>query len=370
LSNSIYNSDSGSGDDNRVTIFLAALESTGNGLIITDPRQLDNPVVHVNQSFVERCGFSAAQMLGRNCRFLQQGDRGQASIKQIRTAIEDEQSINTSVRNYRSDGQMFIARLSIAPTHDSHGRLIGFVGIQYEEAAFEKSRRRLKELYSILSHELRTPISTITAALEIVADETYGKLNTDLRKLVTIARQGCDDFSSMMLRILEHREPYIDTTNADLEILDAAEAIYQVVSEVRPIADYRQIAIAHQSNSSELVVADRAKLCRVLITLMTMLIRQAPAESMVSIGFEKVASNRIRFFVKDECGTTSSEISLDLDHWAVMQISSTLQPADGDIYDLAICKALIELQGGELGRVTMPGKYKSYWVELNSAPRS
>ncbi len=54
-----------------------ALEACVTGVIITDARQADFPVVYVNPAFERLSGYPASEIIGRNCRFLQGDDRDQ-----------------------------------------------------------------------------------------------------------------------------------------------------------------------------------------------------------------------------------------------------------------------------------------------------
>jgi PAS domain-containing protein len=51
--------------------YASAVLSCPSGIVITDPSKTDNPIVFVNPAFTELTGYSSAESIGRNCRFLQ-----------------------------------------------------------------------------------------------------------------------------------------------------------------------------------------------------------------------------------------------------------------------------------------------------------
>ncbi|WP_340102251.1 PAS domain-containing protein [Salinibaculum salinum] len=55
----------------RVELISRAIDAAPVGVIITDPRQEDNPIVYANARFEELTGYPEAEILGQNCRFLQ-----------------------------------------------------------------------------------------------------------------------------------------------------------------------------------------------------------------------------------------------------------------------------------------------------------
>jgi PAS domain-containing protein len=55
----------------RLELAAIALDRTRMPMVVTDPRQPSNPIVMANQAFLDLTGYSASEVLGRNCRFLQ-----------------------------------------------------------------------------------------------------------------------------------------------------------------------------------------------------------------------------------------------------------------------------------------------------------
>ncbi|MEH2234966.1 PAS domain S-box protein [Nostoc sp.] len=107
-----------------------ALAATSNGIIIADARLPYNPVIYVNAAFEQITGYSATDVIGQNCRFLQRTDSQQPALNQLQSSIQAGTSCKVILRNYRKDGTLFWNELSISPIHDENGKLSHFVGIQ------------------------------------------------------------------------------------------------------------------------------------------------------------------------------------------------------------------------------------------------
>src|SRR5829696_7223910 len=67
-----------------------AVAASANGIVITDPKQPDNPIVYVNPAFEKISGYAAEDVLGRNCRFLQGDERDQPALDGLRAALREE----------------------------------------------------------------------------------------------------------------------------------------------------------------------------------------------------------------------------------------------------------------------------------------
>ena len=120
-------------DDGLIPFVLSQiLDTCVNGVTLSDPDQPDSPIVYANSAFERISGYPRAEIIGRNCRFLQGSDRDQPELDEIRAALKADQGIEVTLRNYRKSGAMFLNRLSIRPLLDRSGRLIYYLGVQYD----------------------------------------------------------------------------------------------------------------------------------------------------------------------------------------------------------------------------------------------
>ena len=123
-------------DDALIPFVLAQiLDTCVNGVTLSDPDQEDTPIVYANAAFERISGYSRAEIVGRNCRFLQGSDRDQPELKTIRSALKEHRGVEVTLRNYRKSGQMFFNCLSIRPLVDRNGRLVYYLGVQYDITA-------------------------------------------------------------------------------------------------------------------------------------------------------------------------------------------------------------------------------------------
>ncbi len=106
------------------------IDQTSTGFVVSDPRQKDCPLIFVNPAFERITGYSPAESLGKNCRFLQGPDTDEEAIATLRSAVESSQECHITLKNYQKDGTAFWNDLHISPIFDSAGTLTYFVGIQ------------------------------------------------------------------------------------------------------------------------------------------------------------------------------------------------------------------------------------------------
>ncbi|MBO9660177.1 MAG: PAS domain S-box protein, partial [Chitinophagaceae bacterium] len=90
----------------------------------------DNPIVYCNKAFERISGYERKDIIGRNCRFLQQDDRQQAAISELREAVSKGETATVVLRNYKKDGTLFWNELYMSPVRDLTGELQYFIGVQ------------------------------------------------------------------------------------------------------------------------------------------------------------------------------------------------------------------------------------------------
>jgi diguanylate cyclase (GGDEF)-like protein/PAS domain S-box-containing protein len=138
-------------------------DSVCNGITIADARKPDLPLVYVNPAFERMTGYSAHEICGRNCRFLQADDASQPELMKVREAIRDGTDVRVQIRNYRKDGTPFWNELYLSPILDCEGRLTHFLGIQNDVTAQVESARRLLFLSH---HDALTGLANRTLLIE------------------------------------------------------------------------------------------------------------------------------------------------------------------------------------------------------------
>ena len=121
---------------------VIAVERTRMPMVVTDPRQPDNPIVLANHAFLHMTGYGADEVLGRNCRFLQGPDTSRGTVAELRDAIVEEREITVDLLNYRKDGATFWNRLLVSPIHDDDGRLLYFFASQKDVTREREARDR------------------------------------------------------------------------------------------------------------------------------------------------------------------------------------------------------------------------------------
>ena len=200
-------------DDPHGDIFFAAVETTRMPMIVTDPRQPDNPIIFANRAFLAMTGYTPEELLGRNCRFLQGPDTDSETVAQVRQAIAERREFATEILNYRKNGSTFWNALFVSPVYNAAGELVYYFGSQLdvsrrrdaEEALGQAQKMEaLGQLTGGIAHDFNNLLQVIVGYADILAtgltkpDADTGRLTRATENI----RQAADRATTLTQQLL------------------------------------------------------------------------------------------------------------------------------------------------------------------------
>ncbi|GJD41626.1 MULTISPECIES: HWE histidine kinase domain-containing protein [Methylobacterium] len=133
--------------------FAAVVRASQMAMVITDPLQDDNPIVFANDAFCTLTGYGRDEILGRNCRFLQEADTDPVEIGRLREAIEGRVPVEAQLLNRRKDGSLFWNRIYLSPVFEGDA-LTYFVASQVDVTSEKARLTRLETDREALEREV------------------------------------------------------------------------------------------------------------------------------------------------------------------------------------------------------------------------
>jgi len=132
--------------EERLQLRDRAIEASSAGIIITDARKQNHPIIYANPAFAQMTGYSQAELIGLNPRILQGPETSTEALESIREALRTSQPCLTTLKNYRKNGTIFWNELFISPVRDSEGNLTHYIGVQTDVTQLRKAEEERHEM--------------------------------------------------------------------------------------------------------------------------------------------------------------------------------------------------------------------------------
>ncbi len=182
-------------------LFEQAMAQTRMAVCLTDPNLPDDPIVFCNEAFERLSGYSAAEIVGRNCRFLQGADTDPSEIARLRDALREEKVVVVELANYRKDGSRFWNALHLGPIYNEDGSLKYFFGSQWDVSEVHAARAEelhAKAMAREVSHRLKNVFAVIVGIISITtramgAKDIGARINERVRALGRSYEPTLDD---------------------------------------------------------------------------------------------------------------------------------------------------------------------------------
>jgi two-component system, NtrC family, sensor histidine kinase KinB len=253
-------------------------------------------------------------------------------------------------------------RISITQTGEATAKLVGHVIFlrdvtRYKELDFAKTN-----FIATVSHEFKTPISSIKMSLQLLENEQIGTLNGEQKKLI----EGIKDDAGRLLKITAELLDItqLESGNIQLSISPSnpEEILRYAINSTQTQADQKQIhfEINYPDRVSK-VQADHEKTAWVLTNLISNAIRYSYYNSIIYLTIQERA-NEIEISVRD----TGQGIEPQYKHKIFdryFRVPGTQK--DGTGLGLAISKDFIEAQGGQITVDSEFGAGSTFTLTLN-----
>ncbi|NYE27069.1 PAS domain S-box protein [Pigmentiphaga litoralis] len=215
-----------------------ALQNSDMAVVVADVREPEQPIVFANEAFTALTGYGLAEILGRNCRFMQGPLTDNAAIRAMREAVAESRRVYIDVQNYRKDGALFWNRIALSPVADAGGAVTHYIALQcdvtlvHQAIATRDALRASDEApeYSLLGSQLIGSWNWDVRHDRVYADERYAALYD-----VTAAQAARGASLANFLRNVhpEDRERAEQTARSAIESGEAYQDEYRVVTQGR-----------------------------------------------------------------------------------------------------------------------------------------
>lgn len=225
------------------------------------------------------------------------------------------------------------------------------------------------DLFNMLIHDLKGPISELIANLDILSYTA----SDENQEYVEAARFGCDTLYSMVSNLLDIARLEEGKLKLVLERIEPQDLIQESLARLFGLIKIKELTFSEtypENEDREDLWADRGILLRILQNLLTNAIGFTPPGSTIEVGFEDLTHSKIKLFVKDRGpGIPAQHREAIFDKHYQLE-----KKGDGRIYTtglgLTFCRMAVRAHHGEIGVESRKTEGSSFYFILPVGDRN
>lgn len=326
-------------------------------------------VIFANEEAIKISGLTHTELIGKLAQELAiKNDLIRSLIQDLMIGETDNRQKQEPIKIFSGNKESYFEKetlhVSITPTGEANSRLVGHVVIlrnvtTYKELDFAKTN-----FIATVSHELKTPISSIKMSLQLLENEQIGKLNEEQKNLIDSINDDADRLLKITSELLNMTQ--VESGNIHLSILpsDPKEILSYAVSALKTQADQKQITFEVSCpDDVPKIYADKEKTAWVLMNLISNAIRYSYDNSNIYLTIQHT-SNQVQISVRDT-GQGIAPQYKDKIFNRYFRVPGTKKEGTG--LGLAICKEFMEAQGGKITVESEFGVGSTFILTFNKA---
>lgn len=289
-------------------------------------------------------------------------------VRNLIQDLTDGDGASTPIKIFANNKEGYFEKetlhISITPTGEQNKLLIGHVIVLRNVTKYKALDSAKTNFIATISHEFKTPISSIKMSLQLLENEQIGQLNTEQQNLVESIKDDANRLLKITGDLLNMTQ--VESGNIQLSILpsDPKEIVNYAINATKTLAEQKhvQLDVSCPEGVSK-ILADNEKTTWVLINLISNAIRYSYENSIIYLTVTE-DSKHIQIAVRDT-GQGISPKYLDKIFDRYFRVPGTKKEGTG--LGLAISKEFIEAQGGQIFVESEFGAGSTFTLILNKS---
>jgi PAS domain S-box-containing protein len=335
---------------------IAVLEMDANGAI-----------TEVNNAAELLFGYTAAELVGRDIRFLVRPEFHEEFEARWKRMIGSHSPEAGVIRNPRRDGIDVICDWTFTPLVNPEGTVIAVLAQGRDVTAQREAERVKKEFTSTLSHELRTPLTSIIGSLQLINTGVVGEVDKDIAEMTTVAERNGQRLLDLINDLLDVEKIESGKLTLAPEVQDIEEVVREAMVLNKAFGERFGVRFElPEPLPGRHVLADRKRLLQVMTNLLSNAAKFSPEGGAVEI---RMVENRrsVRVEVQDRGPGIPEAFRTRIFGRFAQAYSTASRQKGGTGLGLAICKRLVEMMRGRIGFEDRAGGGTTFWFELPRA---
>lgn len=277
----------------------------------------------------------------------------------FRKALEEEAVSEVEFDFLTGEKRVFAVR--VAPIELEEGK--SAVGIFYDLTQIERLERVRQEFLSNVSHEMRTPLTSILAFVETLEDGAIEDKENN-RRFLSVIRKNAQRMHHLIDDILELSSIEAGKVNVDPKQINLSAIVAEVFTNLSTKAQDKQIKLENEVSKDILVRADVIRLEQILTNLIDNAIKFNRENGSITVTHEEKDGKDLIHVADTGEGISSEHLQRIFERFYRTDRARSRE-IGGTGLGLAIVKHLARLHGGEVSAKSSLGKGSTFTIELS-----
>jgi PAS domain S-box-containing protein len=345
--------------------FRNSLERSPLGICIVTAEE---EILYANRAIVDICGYSSVEEL----KAVPTGDRytpesyAEHEKRREKRKRGDCLPSNYEISIVRRDGEVRHLDVSRAEITWNGERQLE---VMYQDVTERKKLDQLKDDFiGLVSHELRSPLTVITGAVNTALTEGARLSPEEMRQLLEDAACEAELLSHLVGNLLELSRAQADRLLLQTESISVKKVIEDTVEAVKRQSSAHRLVV-HLPSKVPAVDADQLRLERILRNLLDNAIKYSPQGSKIRVSV-RAEEERLIIAVSDQgIGIPLADQAKLFRPFQRLE-EAKLDETKGLGLGLLVCRRLVEAHGGQIWVQSEPGRGSTFFFTLPLAHAS
>lgn len=322
--------------------FICAIDATGR-------------FAAVGPSSISFCGFSPVELMGRSIIDLVAAEDKERTEKFLQAIKKATAPVPFEHRIKRKDGLSIDVRW-LAEWSEREQSLF-CVG---KDVSIERRLERLrKEFVSMVSHDLRTPLTAVELSVQLLEEIVDDKGSEAQDHLQSIGK-SVKRLLALINELLDLEKMESGKLPMNVRAKPLQPVLERSIEGVKSFSAFKNVQV-HLAPTELSGLIDEERLIQVVVNLLSNAIKFSPEGSTITVG-ATAKRTTARVTITDQGpGIAPAMHELIFERFAQ---ASDDDRKHGSGLGLSICKVIIDSHGGTIGVASEPGKGSSFWFEV------
>ncbi|MBI2054431.1 MAG: PAS domain-containing sensor histidine kinase, partial [Candidatus Staskawiczbacteria bacterium] len=179
-------------------------------------------------------GYSPKEMIGKKPSFWKMNKPAGFFSVMWRTIYFSKKPFLGELQDKKKNGENFTAEVHIAPVLNNKGRILSFVVIERDITENKKLDTAKKEFISFAAHQLKTPISSIGLAAEMMSRELSDKIHKNSKEYLKMIRGSVKNMTDLVGLFLNVSRMELGTFEISPQMLAMNKIIEENINKIMP----------------------------------------------------------------------------------------------------------------------------------------